>query len=93
MNLYKATLTPHYSWHNFVTILYRAGVDPMKAMKIVSHSDYQTTADIYTHLDELSMRVTAQDMACRNPWESRFLPLATEAGTGSWRKWPERRGI
>ena len=29
-----------------MTLLYRAGVDPLKAMKIVGHSEYQTTADI-----------------------------------------------
>ena len=43
-------------------MLYRADVDPLKAMKIVRHSDYQTTVDIYTHLDELSTRATAQNM-------------------------------
>ena len=44
-------------------MLYRAGVDPLKAMKIVGHSDYQTTADIYTHLDQEMLRATADDMA------------------------------
>ncbi|MBQ6480596.1 MAG: site-specific integrase [Anaerolineaceae bacterium] len=34
LNLWEATLTPHYFRHNFVTMLYRAGVDPLKAMKI-----------------------------------------------------------
>ena len=29
-------------------ILYESGVDPLVAMKIVGHSDYQTTANIYT---------------------------------------------
>ena len=63
LNLWEATLTPHYFRHNFVTMLYRAGVDPLKAMKIVGHSDYQTTADIYTHLDQEMLRATADDMA------------------------------
>ena len=44
-------------------MLYRAGVDPLKAMKIVGHSDYQTTADIYTHLDQEMLRATVDDMA------------------------------
>ncbi|MBR3098185.1 MAG: hypothetical protein IKH18_01245 [Clostridia bacterium] len=26
-------------------MLYRAGIDPLKAMKIVGHNEYQTTAD------------------------------------------------
>ena len=32
-----------------------------KAMKIVGHSEYQTTADIYTHLDQEMMQATAED--------------------------------
>lgn len=47
---FKPTLTPHYFRHNYVTMLYEAGVDPLIAMKIVGHADYQTTANIYTHL-------------------------------------------
>lgn len=58
-----ATLTPHYFRHNFVTMLYRAGVAPLKAMKIMGHNEYQTTADIYTHLDQEMLRATADDMA------------------------------
>lgn len=51
---FKATLTPHYFRHNYVTLLYEAGIDPLIAMRLVGHSDYQTTADIYTHIkDEL----------------------------------------
>ena len=33
------------------------------AMKIEDHSDYQTTADMYTHLDQKMLRATADDMA------------------------------
>ena len=43
--------------------IYRAGVDPLKAMKIAGHTEYQTTADIYTHLDHEMLRATADDMA------------------------------
>ena len=63
LNLWEVTLTPHYFRHNFVTMLYRAGVDTLKAMKIVGHNEYQTTADIYTHLDQEMLRATADDMA------------------------------
>jgi len=53
------TLTPHYFRHNYVTMLYEAGVDPLIAMKIVGHTDYQTTANIYTHVrDELLKKST-----------------------------------
>ena len=59
---YKATLTPHYFRHNYVTLLYEAGVDPLVAMKIVGHRDYQTTANIYTHLKEETLKKAAFDM-------------------------------
>ena len=35
----------------------------MKSMKIVGHSYYQTTAYIYTHLDQEMMQATAEDRA------------------------------
>ena len=35
-----------------MTLLYESGLDPLIAMKIVGHTDYQTTANIYTHLKE-----------------------------------------
>ena len=55
----KVTLTPHYFRHNYVTMLYEAGVDPLIAMKIVGHTDYQTTANIYTHVrDEMLKKAT-----------------------------------
>ena len=31
----KPTLTPHYFRHNYVTLLYESGIDPLVAMKIV----------------------------------------------------------
>ena len=43
--------------------IYRAGVNPLKAMKIAGYTEYQTTADIYTHLDHEMLRATADDMA------------------------------
>ncbi|HJJ29365.1 MAG TPA: tyrosine-type recombinase/integrase, partial [Methanocorpusculum sp.] len=52
----KPTLTPHYFRHNYVTLLYESGIDPLMAMKIVGHADYQTTANIYTHLKEESLQ-------------------------------------
>ena len=55
----KPILTPHYFRHNYVTMLYEAGVDPLIAMKIVGHTDYQTTANIYTHVrDEMLKKAT-----------------------------------
>ena len=55
----KPRLTPHYFRHNYVTLLYESGVDPLIAMKIVGHTDYQTTAIIYTHVrDEMLKKAT-----------------------------------
>ena len=54
----KPRLTPHFFRHNFVTMLYESGVDPLMAMKIVGHTDYQTT-NIYTHVrDEMLKKST-----------------------------------
>lgn len=55
----KPRLTPYYFRHNYVTLLYESGVDPLIAMKIVGHTDYQTTANIYTHVrDEMLKKAT-----------------------------------
>ncbi len=55
----KPTLTPHYFRHNYITMLYEGGIDPLIAMKIVGHTDYQTTANIYTHVrDEMLKKAT-----------------------------------
>ena len=58
----KSEITPHYFRHNYVTLLYEAGIDPLIAMKIVGHTDYQTTANIYTHLGNETLRRAAVDM-------------------------------
>ena len=58
----KPTLTPHYFRHNYITMLYEGGIDPLVAMKIVGHTDYQTTANIYTHLSEETMRRASVDL-------------------------------
>ena len=73
-------MTSHYFRHNFITMLYRAGVDPLKAMKIVGHSEYQTTADIYTHLDQEMMQATAEDLA------DVFQKVDTAARKSRWQK-------
>ena len=57
----KSEITPHYFRHNYVTLLCEAGIDPLIAMKIVGHTDYQTTANIYTHLGNETLRRAAGD--------------------------------
>ena len=58
----KPTLTPHYFRHNYATLLFEAGVEPLIAMKILGHTDYQTTANIYTHLNSEMMKKSSVDM-------------------------------
>ena len=58
----KPTLTPHYFRHNYITMLYESGVDPLMAMKIVGHTDYQTTANIYTHIKEDMLKKATVDL-------------------------------
>ena len=58
----KVTLTMHYFRHNYVTMLYESGIDPLIAMKIVGHTDYQTTANIYTHIKEEMLKKATVDL-------------------------------
>ena len=41
---------------------YEIGIDPLIAMKIIGHSDYQTTANIYTHIKEDTLRKATVNM-------------------------------
>ena len=45
-------ITPHAMRHNFITMCWEKGMDIMLTMKLVGHTDYQTTRNIYTHLSE-----------------------------------------
>lgn len=44
------TITPHQLRHAYATILYDAEIDPKAAQKLMGHSDYKTTVEIYTHI-------------------------------------------
>ncbi|MCL2810406.1 MAG: site-specific integrase [Clostridia bacterium] len=59
---WKAEITPHYFRHNYATALYNAGVDPLVAMRLLGHSDYATTAKIYTHLNNMHIKDAAQQL-------------------------------
>ena len=59
----KPLITPHYFRHNFATLLYEAGIDPLIAMKIIGHSDYQTTANVYTHIRDDMLKKATVNMA------------------------------
>jgi integrase len=47
----------------YYTLSYEAGVDPLIAMKIVGHSNYQTTADVYTHIKEDMLKKSTVNLA------------------------------
>ncbi len=84
---YKATITPHYFRHNYVTMLYEAEVDPLIAMRLVGHADYQTTASIYTHLkDETLKRAAANIDGVFDKRGSKPIPKAVNSG-GQWGMW------
>jgi integrase len=44
-------LSPHVCRHTFASMMADAGVDPASIQAIIGHSDYNTTANIYTHKD------------------------------------------
>lgn len=46
------TFNYHMLRHMFITQLYNKGVDIKVAQSLAGHSSYQTTADIYTELDQ-----------------------------------------
>lgn len=72
-------ITAHYFRHNYATMLYYAGVDPLSAMRILGHSSYAVTAKIYTHLDSMHVdtanaRINKQiskNKSCRKVAESK----------------------
>ena len=58
----KCKRMPHHFRHYYATMLYGSGVDPLIAMKIVGHTDYQTTANIYTHIKEEMLKKATVDL-------------------------------
>ena len=45
------TFTPHQLRHTYATMLYRSGVDVMRAKYLLGHTDIKVTLGIYTHLE------------------------------------------
>lgn len=50
-------LTPHSTRHTFASISAAAGMQPENLQKIIGHSDFATTADIYVHQDIDTLRL------------------------------------
>ena len=59
-------MTPYNCRHTYATLAVKSGVKPEILQKILGHSDYNTTATVYTHLDkndilDESKKVTVTD--------------------------------
>lgn len=52
---YRPTITPHAMRHNFITMCWEQGVDIVLTMRMVGHTDYETTRNIYTHLSAVQI--------------------------------------
>ena len=59
------TITPHQLRHGYATILYDNEIGPKTAQKLLGHSDYKTTFEIYTHISESKNK---EDFEKLNAW-------------------------
>lgn len=48
-NNFRKELTPHSCRHTFASMLAASGVDTVHIQKLIGHTDYSLTANIYTH--------------------------------------------
>lgn len=60
---YKPRISPYYLRHNYITMCWKAGMDPLVVQRIVGHKDYRTTANIYTHLNEEHLSKAYDDIS------------------------------
>lgn len=60
---YTMLVTPHAFRHNYVTACVLAGIPPEVTMRIVGHANYQTTVNIYTHIQEHQIQESAADLS------------------------------
>lgn len=55
-------LTPHATRHTFATLLSRAKVNTLSIQRVIGHSKYSTTADIYTRSDTEELRKAVESI-------------------------------
>lgn len=60
-------VTPHRLRHTYLMLLRRAGVDPATQQYLMGHSEYETTANDYTHVDAVDRAEAGQKMAAKLP--------------------------
>lgn len=49
-------VTAHILRHTYTMLLRRAGVDSATAQYLLGHEDYETTANVYTHIDVMDIK-------------------------------------
>lgn len=60
---YDVAITPHWFRHNYITACVLAGIPAEVTMRIVGHSSYQVTIDIYTHIQNEQRKKAAVSLA------------------------------
>ena len=59
----RCTLSPHQLRHEFATICFDAGLDPLDAADLLGHSSDRTTREVYTHIKESRKEKTIQKLS------------------------------
>ena len=60
-------ITAHVLRHTYTMIMRRAGVDSATAQYLLGHEDYQTTANVYTHIDGADIKEAQAKMGLLLP--------------------------
>ena len=60
---YDVQITPHWFRHNYITACVLADVPAEVTMRIVGHTDYRTTINIYTHIQNEQKKRAAVSLA------------------------------
>ena len=73
--------SPHQLRHTYCTMLYHAGVDALRASKLMGHSNVQITLDIYTHLEQKyrTIDISPFNNYVRNDVANLVIPLSSMA--------------
>jgi len=53
----------HSIRHTYATMLFESGVDVKSAQKLLGHSNFQTTMDVYTHLSDQHLQEASSKLA------------------------------
>ena len=57
--LYDYDITPHWFRHNYISMMYDAGVPAETACRLAGHARYSTTVDTYTHIKDERLKAEA----------------------------------